>query len=83
VFKKVPRQKNLEDLENRYDKLLEQDLTLMLETALMNAAHQMDNLRKAPRDDKGAHLSFLTTELNVALHATEALRRKVGKVQRL
>ena len=61
--------------ESRYDRLTAENLYLMLESNLSTATHLVDVYQGSPEPDK--ELSLLQTELEGALAATKALRRKL------
>lgn len=61
--------------ESRYDRLTADNLYMMLEANLSTATHLVDAYQGSPEPDK--ELSLLQTELEGALAATKALRRKL------
>ena len=61
--------------ESRYDRLTAENLYMMLEGNLSAATHLVDVYRGSPEPDK--ELTLLQTELEGALAATKALRRKL------
>ena len=61
--------------ESRYDRLNSDSLYLMLEASLGTATTLVDVYRGSPEPTK--ELTLLQTELEGALAATKALRRKV------
>ena len=78
VFKIMGRKKVPIPEESRYDRLNTDSLYLMLEANLATATHLVDVYRGSAEPEK--ELSLLQTELEGALAATKALRRKVAPV---
>jgi hypothetical protein len=62
--------------ESRYDRMDSENLYLMLESGLGTATHLVDTYR-AMHDERDQTLALLETELEIALAATKALRRKL------
>lgn len=62
--------------ESRYDRLTSENLYTMMEANLATATHLVDVYRGSPEPER--ELSLLQTELEGALAATKALRRKVA-----
>ena len=62
--------------ESRYDRLDTSNLNMMLETNIATSTHLVDVYRGS--NDPERELALLQTELEGALAATKALRRKVA-----
>ena len=63
--------------ESRYDRMTSESLYLMLESGLGTATHLVGTYRATPLD-QDITLANLQVELEIALAATKALRRKVA-----
>jgi hypothetical protein len=62
---------------SRFDKMSAEDLFLMLESSLGTATHRVDTYRIAVGDEKEPVLVTLQVEVENALAAVKALRRKL------
>jgi hypothetical protein len=62
---------------SRFDRLAAEDLFLLLESGLGNATHLTDLYRATIADEKEAVLAQVQTNLEDALAATKAMRRKL------
>jgi len=62
--------------ESRYDRMSPESLYLMLESGLGTATHLVDTYRAIPAE-QDVTLGNLQVELEVALAAVKALRRKL------
>ena len=62
---------------SRFDRLAAEDLFLLLESGLGSSTHLVDVYRTASSDEKELLLAQVQTNLEDALAATKAMRRKL------
>ena len=62
---------------SRFDRMAAEDLFLLLESGLSNSTHLVDVYRTAVSDEKEPILAQVQTNLEDALAATKAMRRKL------
>lgn len=60
----------------RLARMSDDDLYLMLESALMNAQQRCSDYRSTPRDSRGAILAWLQTEVAIAAVAAGELTHR-------
>lgn len=60
----------------RLARMSDEDIYLMLETALMGAQQRLSEYRSSPRDMRGAILAWLQTELMAATAASDEMTHR-------
>lgn len=61
---------------SRLSRMSDEDIYLMLETALMGAQQRLTEYRGSPRDVRGALLAWLQSELMVAVAAATEMTHR-------